>query len=133
VDPSATADLRVLARSGVEIAVDDFGTGFAGFDYLRRLPITTIKIDKSYVRGLGTDRTDTAIVASVIALAHNLGLRTIAEGIERNDQRDRLQHLGCATGQGWLWHPALPSEKVDELIRGQSANEADPSCPLVGR
>ncbi|HET9654887.1 MAG TPA: EAL domain-containing protein [Kineosporiaceae bacterium] len=131
-DPSATDDLGILAGSGIAIAVDDFGTGFAGFDYLRRLPVTTIKIDKSYVWGLGTDRADTAIVASVITLARNLDLQTIAEGIETDDQRDRLQHLECAIGQGWLWHPALPPEQVDELIRDQPPNEVDPALPQQG-
>jgi diguanylate cyclase (GGDEF)-like protein len=129
VDPSATADLRILTGSGVGVAVDDFGTGFAGFDYLRRLPVTTVKIDKSYVQGLGTDRADTAIVAGVITLAHNLDLETVAEGIETDAQRDRLQQLGCTTGQGWLWHPALPPEQVDELIRHQSTNGAGPVLP----
>ena len=119
MDSAATADLLTLAGSGVGIAVDDFGTGFAGFDYLRRLPVTTIKIDKSYVQGLGTDRADTAIVAGVITLAHNLGLRTVAEGIETDDQRDRLRHLDCADGQGWLWYPALPAAQVEQLIRCQ--------------
>jgi diguanylate cyclase (GGDEF)-like protein len=116
VGSSATADLLTLEGEGIGIAIDDFGTGFAGFDYLRRLPATTIKIDKSYVKGLGTDRADTAIVASVIALAHNLGLRTVAEGIETDDQLDQLRRLNCAEGQGWLWHPALPPARVEQLI-----------------
>jgi diguanylate cyclase (GGDEF)-like protein len=122
VDSAAADDLLALEGAGVGIAVDDFGTGFAGFDYLRRLPATTIKIDKSYVQGLGTDRADTAIIAGVITLAHNLGLRTVAEGIETDDQHDRLRHLECVDGQGWLWHPALPAEQVEQLIRGQQAD-----------
>jgi diguanylate cyclase (GGDEF)-like protein len=122
VDSAAADDLLTLEGAGVGIAVDDFGTGFAGFDYLRRLPATTIKIDKSNVQGLGTDRADTAIIAGVITLAHNLGLRTVAEGIETSDQHDRLRHLECTDGQGWLWHPALPPEQVEQLIRNQQAD-----------
>jgi EAL domain-containing protein (putative c-di-GMP-specific phosphodiesterase class I) len=128
VDSAATADLLTLEGAGVGIAVDDFGTGFAGFDYLRRLPATTIKIDRSYVRGLGTDRADTAIVAGVIALARSLGLRTVAEGIETDDQYDRLRRLQCVDGQGWLWHPALPAAQVEQLIRDQHAQGHPAPC-----
>jgi diguanylate cyclase (GGDEF)-like protein len=123
VDSAAAADLLTLEGEGVGIAVDDFGTGFAGFDYLRRLPVTTIKIDKSYVQGLGTDRADTAITAGVIALARSLGLRTVAEGIETDDQRDRLHRLKCTDGQGWLWYPALPADRVEQLICSQQAEQ----------
>lgn len=119
VGSSAVADLRALSAAGIEIAVDDFGTGFSGFDYLRRLPVHTIKIDRSYIKGLGRDRTDSAIVASVITLALNLGLTTIAEGIESDDQYHALKGLGCATGQGWLWQPALPPEQLESLIRAE--------------
>jgi diguanylate cyclase (GGDEF)-like protein/PAS domain S-box-containing protein len=116
VGSAATDDLRALSDAGVTIAVDDFGTGFSGFDYLRRLPVNTIKIDKSYIDGLGLDQTDSAIVASVVTLAHNLGLVTIAEGIETTEQHRALQRLGCNLGQGWLWHPALPVEGVERLL-----------------
>jgi diguanylate cyclase (GGDEF)-like protein/PAS domain S-box-containing protein len=116
VGTAATTDLRTLAAAGIAIAVDDFGTGFAGFDYLRRLPVNTIKIDKSYVDGVGVDPTDSAIVAGVVTLAHSLGLDTVAEGIETDAQRIELRRLGCTTGQGWFWHPALPPEEVDLLI-----------------
>jgi EAL domain-containing protein (putative c-di-GMP-specific phosphodiesterase class I) len=123
VGSSATTDLHALSDSGVAIAVDDFGTGFAGFDYLRRLPVNTIKIDKSYVAGLGIDQTDSAIVASVVTLATSLGLGTVAEGIETEEQRQALQALGCSLGQGWLWYPALPAPEVEHLLE---LAEADP-------
>jgi diguanylate cyclase (GGDEF)-like protein/PAS domain S-box-containing protein len=132
VGSSATADLRQLSDSGIAIAVDDFGTGFAGFDYLRRLPVNTLKIDKSYVSGLGRDQTDSAIVASVVTLARSLGLLAIAEGIETADQYSALQRLGCPLGQGWLWHPALPAPEVERLIElgdcvnGSPAGGGDP-------
>jgi len=119
VDSEATADLISIRGDGVGIAVDDFGTGFAGFDYLRRLPVASLKIDQSFVRGLGSDRTDTAIVAAVITLANNLGLETIAEGVETVEQRDQVTALGCTSGQGWLWHKAMPADQIDQLIDDQ--------------
>jgi diguanylate cyclase (GGDEF)-like protein/PAS domain S-box-containing protein len=131
VGSSATTDLRILSDSGIAIAVDDFGTGFSGFDYLRRLPVNTLKIDKSYVGGLGRDQTDSAIVASVVTLAHNLDLTTIAEGIETPEQHRALQQLGCPLGQGWLWHPALRAERVEQLIEaGQATDDGRASISL---
>ena len=128
VDSEAIADLLSIRGEGVGIAVDDFGTGFAGFDYLRRLPVTSLKIDQSFVQGLGTDRTDTAIVAAVITLANNLGLDTIAEGVETVEQRDQIYDLGCANGQGWLWHKAMPADQVDQLISDQQRHVQPPSA-----
>ncbi|HET9654209.1 MAG TPA: EAL domain-containing protein [Kineosporiaceae bacterium] len=127
VGSSGIAELQALAEAGITIAVDDFGTGFSGFDYLRKLPVHTLKIDKSYVDGIGRDPTDTAIVASVITLARQLGLTTVAEGIESAEQRDSLRELGCAVGQGWLWHPALPPDEITGLLRS-----AAPGVPARG-
>jgi diguanylate cyclase (GGDEF)-like protein/PAS domain S-box-containing protein len=132
VGSAASTDLHTLAGTGVSIAIDDFGTGFAGFDYLRRLPVDVIKIDRSYVEGLGTDPTTSAIVASMVTLAHNLGLDTVAEGIETQEQREELQRLGCTTGQGWLWHPALPAGEVELLLDDQHPSEpAQPAGPAT--
>jgi diguanylate cyclase (GGDEF)-like protein len=92
---SSAAELRDLAERGIQLALDDFGTGYAGFHYLRRLPIDTLKIDRSYVAGLGRDRTDTAITRGVIAIGQSLGLTVIAEGVETTDQFDCLTEMGC--------------------------------------
>ena len=116
VGTSAVSDLRTLSEAGVRIAVDDFGTGYAGFDYLRRLPVHELKIDTSFVAGLNVDPTDTAITAGVIALGHNLGLPLVAEGIETTDQHQKLRDLGCPWGQGWLWSKALPPEEIDRKL-----------------
>lgn len=113
---SSTADLAALSEHGVRIAVDDFGTGHAGFDYLRRLPVHALKIDRSFVDGVGTNPTHTAVTACVVALGLNLGLIVIAEGIETPQQLQTLRDMGCSWGQGWLWHPALPAEGLTGLL-----------------
>jgi transketolase C-terminal domain/subunit len=121
-DTSSTSDLRTLADSGIRIAVDDFGTGYAGFDYLRRLPVHELKIDRSFIDG--TDPTDTAITAitaSVVALGLRLGLTVVAEGIETTEQLHTLREMGCTWGQGWLWHPALPADGIDALLASRRA------------
>jgi diguanylate cyclase (GGDEF)-like protein/PAS domain S-box-containing protein len=113
---SSTDDLRVLSENGVRIAVDDFGTGYAGFDYLRRLPVSELKIDRSYVDGTGVDPTDTAVTAGIVALGLNLGLTVVAEGVETPRQLQTLRDMHCSWGQGWLWHRALPAQDIDRLL-----------------
>ncbi|HET9654475.1 MAG TPA: EAL domain-containing protein [Kineosporiaceae bacterium] len=113
---SSLNELRGLADSGIRIAVDDFGTGYAGFDYLRRLPVHELKIGSSYVDGTGTDPTDTAITAGVVTLGLNLGLIVVAEGIETHRQLTALRDMGCTWGQGWLWYHALPADDIDTLL-----------------
>ena len=115
---SIALELRALSRLGIRLAVDDFGTGYAGFTYLRHLPVSTLKVDRSFVAGLGSDRTDTAITTSVVALGQTLGLGVIAEGVETPAQRRILLDLGCPVGQGWLWHRAVPAEEIDALLEG---------------
>jgi diguanylate cyclase (GGDEF)-like protein/PAS domain S-box-containing protein len=124
IGTSATTDLRTLSERGVKIAVDDFGTGFAGFEYLRRLPVDEIKIDKSFTQTLNTDRTGSAITAGIVALGLGLGLTVVAEGIETTEQQFLLRDMGCTWGQGWLWHRALPADEIHALI-AQSARDAD--------
>ena len=116
VGTSATTDLRTLSERGVKLAVDDFGTGYAGFEYLRRLPVDEIKIDKSFTQTLNSDRTGSAITAGIVALGLGLGLTVVAEGIETTEQHLLLRDMGCTWGQGWLWHQALPAEEVQELV-----------------
>jgi EAL domain-containing protein (putative c-di-GMP-specific phosphodiesterase class I) len=114
---STSQDLHGLADLGVRLAVDDFGTGYAGLAYLRKLPVSAVKIDRSLISGLDRDnRTDTAITRSVVALGQTLGICVIAEGVETRRQRDILRGLECPTGQGWLWHPALPPDGINGLL-----------------
>jgi PAS domain S-box-containing protein len=114
----ATAVLDRLAAIGVRFAIDDFGTGWASLTYLQRFPIHELKIDRSFVAGVGHNANDTAIARSIIALGAELDLVVIAEGIETVEQMTALQGLGCAYGQGYLFgHPA-PADAHAAVIEG---------------
>ncbi|RYZ59196.1 MAG: EAL domain-containing protein, partial [Proteobacteria bacterium] len=105
-----SAILRELRRLGIEIALDDFGTGYSSLTYLRRLPITWVKIDRSFVSGVGSSLADAAIVEAVIDLSHALGLAVVAEGVENMEQLAELRELGADRVQGYLFSaPVLPS------------------------
>ena len=91
-----------LKRLGVKLVVDDFGTGYSSLSYLRRFPVDVLKVDQSFVDGLGSDSGDSAIVTAVVTLAHTLGLRAVAEGVETREQLSELRRLGCNTAAGFL-------------------------------
>jgi EAL domain-containing protein (putative c-di-GMP-specific phosphodiesterase class I) len=103
---------------GVEIGLDDFGTGYASLTHLRRLPLTFVKIDQSFVQGLGTDHGDDRIVAAVVDLVAHLGLRSIGEGVETSEQLERLRELGCDQAQGYLFaRPLIPEDVPAAIVR----------------
>ena len=110
------AILREIRDLGVNLSLDDFGTGYSSLTYLRAFPINIVKIDKSFVRTIGTEREDTAIVAAVIALANNLDIRVVAEGVETHEQLAVLLQLQCHYLQGYLFSKARPSTDVAEII-----------------
>ncbi len=104
--------LSSLKAFGISIAVDDFGTGYSSLLYLKRFPVDALKIDQSFIQGLGSNDQDTEIVGAVVGLARGLGMRTVAEGVERLEQLAALEALGCDTAQGHLWAPALPEAEL---------------------
>lgn len=119
-EPGPLGALRSLSRMGVRIVIDDFGTGYSNMSYLHRLPVHGLKLDASFVSDLdrGADAAGTAIVSALIALAHALNLTVTAEGIETPAQLERLRALGCDAGQGWLFGPAGPPEKITTALQG---------------
>jgi diguanylate cyclase (GGDEF)-like protein/PAS domain S-box-containing protein len=117
-DPEkAVKTLEELRNIGVSIALDDFGTGYSSLSYLKTFPINVLKIDRSFVRDLGHDSGDRAIARSIVDLADNLGMKTVAEGVETDEQVRILLELGCSCLQGFLYARPLPYEQLYDFIK----------------
>ena len=117
VDPKGARELLGrLHDLGVRLSIDDFGTGYSSLAYLKTLPVHTLKIDRSFVRGLEADHSDAVIVQSVIDLGRNLGLSVVAEGVEDAPTAERLARLGCSLGQGWFWSRAVPADQLADWV-----------------
>jgi len=107
----AISVLRRLHQLGIPVAIDDFGTGYSSLEYLKRLPVSALKIDASFVDGLGRDPLDPSIVQAIVGLARALGMQTCAEGVETGEQLESLIGLGCELGQGYYWsQPLAPAD-----------------------
>jgi diguanylate cyclase (GGDEF)-like protein len=113
--------LTELKQLGVKIAIDDFGTGYSSLEYLRRMPVDCVKVDRSFVRGLPDNEEDVAIVNAVIELGHALKLSVTAEGVETREQFGNLQAAGCDTAQGFLFFRPEPPEEIAKLFAGAHA------------
>jgi EAL domain-containing protein (putative c-di-GMP-specific phosphodiesterase class I) len=119
--------IKVLLRlnsMGVRISLDDFGTGFSSLGYLRRFAVDKIKIDKSFVQGLADRRDCLAIVRAIVSLAGSLDISTTGEGVETQEEADRLRAEGCIEGQGWLFGKPMPAAEVSVLLAAATAKDA---------
>jgi diguanylate cyclase (GGDEF)-like protein len=116
-DPEILRQLHAIRRLGVRLAIDDFGTGNSAVVYLKQFPINVLKIDQSFVKGLASSSEDAAITCATIAMARQLGLGVVAEGVEEQAQMDFLLRYGCIEYQGHLFSPAVPADAFAELLR----------------
>ncbi len=117
-DPAAAAGiLEELRRLGVHIAIDDFGSEYSSLAYLRRFPVTMLKIDKSFVDTLAQDDSpDATLIATIVAMAEALGIATVAEGVEHQAQAARLRRLGCDAVQGFLYSRPVGADRLPEVV-----------------
>ncbi|MFI7503155.1 putative bifunctional diguanylate cyclase/phosphodiesterase [Streptomyces sp. NPDC049687] len=121
-DPQRAADtLNGLTGHGVKMSLDDFGTGYSSLVHLRRLPVSELKIDRSFVARLAVDTEDAEIVRCTVDLAHSLGLLVVAEGVEDDETWERLRDLGCDAVQGWLVAAAMPPEETTAWLRARGS------------
>jgi len=123
--------LRELHTLGVVLAVDDFGTGYSSLAYLRQLPVDEVKIDKSFVLGMGTDLGDLAVVRSIVELGHSLGLTVVAEGVEEDIARDQLEAMGCDVAQGYLISRPLSEKRLEAWLQARTARGIGPRSETV--
>jgi diguanylate cyclase (GGDEF)-like protein/PAS domain S-box-containing protein len=133
----AIEKLHELKLMGIRVAIDDFGTGYSSLNYLKRFPIDTLKIDKTFVADVCKDPHDTAIVRAIITLGHALDLTVIAEGVETQEQLKYLSSLGCDVVQGFLFSKSLPAPVFEELLleqrRAAASSTNHDTSPLVGQ
>ncbi|MCK7475333.1 MAG: EAL domain-containing protein [Rhodopseudomonas palustris] len=119
--PAAQQDLIFLREAGVQIAVDDFGTGFSNLSQLARLPFTTLKVDRSLIEGIGCSPKGEVLVKTIVSMAEGLGYTIVAEGVETADQRAWLRvPLGCYVHQGFLFAQPMPADQIDQWSQHHS-------------
>ncbi|MCO8276245.1 EAL domain-containing protein [Actinoplanes sp. TRM 88003] len=126
-DPLTIGRLQDLRDFGIQLAVDDFGTGYSALSYLRRLPVTVLKIDRSFVTGIADDAEARSVCEAVVHLGEAFKMHVVAEGIETADQAAALIDMGCSIGQGFFFHRPLPPAEAGSLIRRQYLSRPDPS------
>jgi len=127
----ARQQLERLRSAGVRLAIDDFGTGYSSLSYLRHLPVQLVKLDRTLLDGLGVDPRATALVRSVLAMTHDLGLLVVAEGMEDMESVRLLRQLGAYSGQGFALSPALPAERMRQVLAGPALDLDIPLPPAI--
>jgi EAL domain-containing protein (putative c-di-GMP-specific phosphodiesterase class I) len=108
--------LDALKKMGIRLHLDDFGTGYSSPSYLKRFPVDRVNVDKSFVKGLGENATDTALVRMIIDLCHTLGVEVLAEGVETSEQAALLRDMGCDMGQGYYFARPLRGGELAERL-----------------
>jgi EAL domain-containing protein (putative c-di-GMP-specific phosphodiesterase class I) len=134
IDSPIMDGLARLRALGVRLAIDDFGTGYASLAYLRELPVDIIKIDPSFVAGLGSDGTLAMLTRTIVQVGHDLGIEIVAEGIERPEQLELLRAMGCGLGQGYLVARPMTAQRIESYaVIGGSGSGASlrPTAPSV--
>ncbi len=121
VNQHAESSLLQISRAGIGLSLDDFGTGYSSLSYLKKFDIDSIKIDRSFVDGIEHDASNVALCEAMIVMAHKLGLRVIAEGVENTEQRDMLNLIGCDFAQGYVYAAALPANEFEDLAYSANA------------
>ena len=118
---SAESIMQKIRAMGIELSIDDFGTGYSSLSHLKRFPINTVKIDRSFIMDIVVDNDDLAIVEAIVAIAKRMNLNVIAEGVENSAQQDLLRINGCHNVQGFLYSPAIPADEFTTLLANQAA------------
>jgi EAL domain-containing protein (putative c-di-GMP-specific phosphodiesterase class I) len=118
----AAATLEQLRQMGVRISIDDFGTGYSSLSYLKKFPIDTLKVDRSFIKDVTWNQDDGAIVRAIVALAHTLKLKIIAEGVEDAEQVAFLEALGCDQYQGYFFSRPVPAHEIPKMIVAQTVH-----------
>src|SRR5262249_21649349 len=121
---SAERILRQIRQLGIKVCLDDFGTGYSSLAYLIRLPIDTLKIDRSFIRGIETGQGRCEVVNTIIKLAKNLELNVVAEGVETNDQLDQLSSLHCDQAQGYLFSKPVEPKVATAMLKSSLSSSA---------
>ena len=123
--PETISVFQSLKDVGIRLSVDDFGTGYSSLAYLKKFPLDSLKIDQSFVQGLHENKDDAAICASILAMARELGLKVIAEGVEFQAQLEFLRQHGCDEFQGHLHSKALPIDELELFLQHRGAERAN--------
>jgi EAL domain-containing protein (putative c-di-GMP-specific phosphodiesterase class I) len=117
---SPTAILKTMQDHGLSVALDDFGTGYSSLSRLKRFPLDALKIDRSFISGVGSNSADRAIVKATIDMAHAVGLTVVAEGVETHEQENYLRAFGCDRAQGFLYSRPLPAAAITDMLAAAS-------------